>query len=121
MGGQEKAIPDEEIKPVYFEPLNYPLTARITHVQGTVVLMAKIDAKGNVVSADAISGAKSFIPETISNAKKWRFQPNPTGSVVIVYDFRIEGLCQLPCPSHFTFRPPNTATISVGEAVVDHN
>jgi TonB family protein len=118
---QDGTVLDDEIKPRYFETLTYPLAARLTHVQGAVVVRVKLDDKGKVVSSIAVSGAKNLIQDCISNSKKWRFRPNPEKAAVIVYEFRIEGLCNLPCSSQFAFRPPNVATITIGEAVVDHS
>jgi TonB family protein len=117
---QDAPLMDETVHPLYFETLSYPLSARLTHVQGVVVVRATLDSEGKVVSATAISGAKSLIPDCLSNAKKWLFQPIPEKTVVIVYHFKIEGLCNLPCPSQFIFSPPNLATITMGNAVVDH-
>ncbi len=117
---QEKVILDEEIKPIYFESISYPLTARLKHEQGSVVVLGRLDADGKVISADAISGPRDLIQDAVSNAKKWRFKPNSDRMVVIIYEFRIDGLCHSPCPSHFAFKPPNVATITIGEAVLDH-
>ena len=118
---QSSPVTDEEIKPIYFEPMNYPLVARIKHIQGVVVLLAKLDRTGNVTATEAVSGAEALIQDCLTNAKKWRFQPNPHGNVVIIYEFRIEGLCHAPCLSQFSFKPPNEATIRIGEQVVDHD
>jgi TonB family protein len=120
LNGQQRPVLDDEIKPVHFEPLNYPLSARLTHTQGIVVVRVTLDAKGSVISSDAVSGAKRLIPDAVANAKSWKFEPNQNAAAIIVYDFRIEGLCQLPCPSHSTFRPPNEEKITMGEPVVDH-
>jgi hypothetical protein len=119
-GAQDSLVLDDTMKPLYFETLAYPLTARITHTQGVVVIRAKLDDDGKVVSATAISGAKDLISDSLSNSKQWLFQPNANKSVILVYQFKIEGLCKLPCPSHFTFSPPNLATITIGNPIVDH-
>ena len=118
---QDTHVLDDMIKPLYFETLNYPLTARLNHVQGAVVVRATLDDQGNVVFSEAMSGAKSLIPDCLSNSKRWRFQSNREKTTVIVYRFKIEGLCNLPCPSHFHLQPPNLATITIGEPVVDHS
>jgi TonB family protein len=119
--GQGQPILNEDIGIFDFVPLDYPLVAKINHVQGAVVVRVKVDSKGNVTSAMAISGPKQLISDSLSNAKKWRFQPEKSREVVIVYIFKFEGLCQLPCKSLFSFSPPNMATITTGDAVVDHN
>lgn len=117
---QDTPVMDEMVKPAYFEALEYPLTARLAQTQGVVVVRVKLDSEGKVVSSAAISGAKSLIRECLSNSKKWLFRPNPDAAAVIVYQFKIEGLCSLPCRSQFTFFPPNLAIITMGRPVVDH-
>ena len=119
--GQDQPILNEDIGIVNFEPLDYPLVPKLTHVQGAVVVRVKVDSEGKVASAIAVSGPKQLIPDSLSNAKKWRFRPEKSRDVVIVYIFKFEGLCQLPCKSLFSFSPPNLATITTGDAVVDHN
>lgn len=120
LAAQDSVVLNESIKPVYFEPLVYPLVARLQRVQGAVVLRVTLGEGGKVVAATAISGAKALLVDCVSNAKKWRFQQNAERSAVIVYHFKIEGLCSLPCPSQFRFEPPNLAVITIGEPVVDH-
>jgi len=121
-GQQDATVLDEQIKPFSFEDILYPLAARLTHVQGVVVVRVTLSADGPVVSSQAISGAKSLIADCIANSKKWRFQPSSGKTAIIVYDFKIiEGLCNPPCASHCTFRPPNMVTIVIGEPVVDHS
>ncbi len=117
---QEPPVFDETIKPIYFEPLRYPLTARISHIQGVVVVRVTLNSEGKVLSATPISGPKALISDCIANSRKWRFEPTAEKMAVIVYEFRIDGFCQLPCASQFSFRPPNAARITTGEAVVDH-
>jgi TonB family protein len=119
--GQDQPILNEDIEIFNFVPLDYPLVARLNHVQGAAVVRVKVDALGNVTSATALSGPKQLISDCVSNAKKWRFRPEKSRDVVIIYVFKIEGLCQLPCKSLFSFSPPNLATITTGDAGVDHN
>ena len=119
--GQDQPILNEDIGIFAFEPMSYPLTAKVTHIQGAVVVKVSIDSNGNVASSAAVSGPKQLIPDCLSNARKWRFRPEKSRTAVIVYLFKIEGLCQLPCASYFSFSPPHIATVTVGEAVVDHN
>jgi hypothetical protein len=117
----DELIANETIKPVFFESLSYPLSARLTRVRGIVVVHVKLDEGGKVKTARAISGPKALVRDCITNALKWRFELNATRSVVIVYDFRIEGLCNHPCSSQFRLEPPNLAVITIGEPVIDHS
>ncbi len=118
--GQDKPILNEDIGIVRFEVLTYPVVARGTHAEGAVVVRVKVDSDGKVASAIAISGPKLLIPDCVSNAKKWLFKPEKSRDVVIVYIFKFEGLCYSSCPSSFHFSPPNAATITVGEGVVQY-
>jgi hypothetical protein len=105
-------ILDESIRAVHAESLEFPPLARQANRQGIVVVRAKLDKAGHVVSSVAVSGDKLLIPACLSNSMKWRFQPNSSNEVVIAYDFRIEGSClSPPCGSLFNFRPPNIAII----------
>lgn len=119
--GQDGPVLDETVKTMHFEALTYPLAARFAHIQGNVVVRARLDDQGRVTSSEAVSGAKGLIPECLSNSKKWRFQPNPQKTVFIIYRFKFEGLCNQPCSSQFLFEPPNMALITIGEPVVDHS
>ena len=111
----ENTVKDEDIKIVTFEDLRYPPLARMERVQGAVVVRVRFDDIGNVVESEAISGAKLLIPETLANAKKWRFRPNPANTAVIVYNFRLTyGLCNI-LTSQFNFLPPNVVTITTCE------
>src|SRR5271170_5678548 len=82
MGGTEPKLVD-------FQDLAYPALGRTAHIQGIVVVRARLDEKGNVVDAEAISGAEPLEPDSVANAKKWKFQPNAKKLAVIVYNFRL--------------------------------
>jgi len=117
---QENTVLNEDMKLLHFIELDYPLSARLSHVQGVVAVRVTLDAEGIVKSATAISGPKLLIQDSIENAKKWQFKAGSGRAAVIIYHFKIEGLCNLPCRSQFSFWPPNLAVITMGEAVLDH-
>lgn len=114
-------VPNESIQALYFADLAYPLAARFGHVEGVVVVRARLDEKGGVVTSTAISGPRALISDCLSNSKKWRFKPNAEKAVVIVYRFTFEGLCNSPCASQFRFEPPNYVTVATGNPVIDHS
>lgn len=116
----QNPVLNESMRPGYFESLSYPLAARLSQTQGTVVVWATLDEGGRVLTSRAISGAKALIPDVLANSRKWRFQPNDQKAVVIIYRFIIEGLCNLPCPSQFQFDPPNFVTVRMGIPTLDH-
>ena len=109
---QDATINDRDIKLVDFDGLTYPTIARTAHIQGVVVVRVKLDDKGRVRAATAISGAEILIPECLTNAKKWRFRSNAQNTAIIVYNFRMtDGITKSGC-SHFMLLPPNFATIT---------
>lgn len=114
----ERTVENGEISVVDFEELTYPREARLSHIEGAVVIRVKLDAQGTVIRASAVSGAKLLIPPAVSNARKWRFRPSKSGDAVLIYDFRIEGLCHGYTSSQFIFRPPNFSTVTSCDAVV---
>jgi len=87
---------NESIQVTHVEAIEYPVLAWIARTQGIVVTRVKLDTAGRVVSTTAVSGYKMLIPDCLSNAMKWRFQPNSNKEAVIIYDFRLEGDCMLP-------------------------
>ena len=117
---QQAPVLNEDIKVVSFHEFSYPVAARLKKVEGIVVVQVALNDRGEVISAFAISGPKMMIPATVSNAQNWRFQANGQKSAIIVYHFRFDGLCNLPCASRFHFVPPNLAVITTGDPVVDH-
>ncbi|MFI5090834.1 MAG: energy transducer TonB [Terriglobales bacterium] len=104
---------DKGIKAVDFEDLKYPLLAQYAPLEseGVVVVRVNLDDEGKVVEAMAISGNDILIPDCLANVKKWRFQPNPAKTAVIVYNFRmLQGECK-SASSVFAFQHPNFVTI----------
>lgn len=111
--GQEVTISNGNIKVASFEPLDYPAVADTAHVQGAVVVKVQLDDHGKVVGATVISGPDLLTEASMQNARKWQFEPNPKHAAVIVYLFRIKGVChENTYSSQFIFEPPNLATIT---------
>jgi outer membrane biosynthesis protein TonB len=109
---QDGTISDKDISVVDFEDLSYPAVAS-WNTQGIVVVRVKLDDQGNVVDAVAISGSPLLTRASIDNAKKWRVEPNSQKAAVIVYNFRIEGICRPSgWSSQMIFYPPNFAAIT---------
>jgi TonB family protein len=103
---------DDEIKPISFEDLAYPAVAQDAMIQGVVVVSAELDESGNVTDAKALSGQRMLVAAAAANVKRWKFVPNARKNVVIVYDFRIEGICNKARPTLFRLRHPNFAQIT---------
>ncbi len=110
---RDETIYDGDVLLVHYEDLAYPKIAKIAHIEGVVVIRAKLDGKGNVVDASALAGPKPLLPDCLANIRKWRFQPNPRQAVVIVYDFRLaDGICNGGTQSFFQLLYPNFASIT---------
>ncbi|HEV2860379.1 MAG TPA: energy transducer TonB [Pyrinomonadaceae bacterium] len=54
---------------------DYPVGAKATRAQGTVVVQLTVDEKGNVISATAISGPSLLRPAAEEAARKAKFSP----------------------------------------------
>ena len=53
----------------------YPQLAKVAKVQGTVVIDAVIDERGNVVEAHVVSGPGLLIPAALQAITSWKYQP----------------------------------------------
>ncbi len=110
---QSEPVNDADIKVVHYESLRYPHLAWQTRSEGLVVIRAKLDKEGNVVDAAAISGNPILIPDSLENIRKWRFQPNKQGAVVLIYNFRVLlADCAETNQQFFTLQYPNFVTVS---------
>ncbi len=115
--GAEAAVPAiPQVR--HFERLPYPLYARIRAIQGLVVVRAMVTPSGSIERAEVLSGPKSLQGDTISSLKKWTFASGAPGEIVVVFWFRLSGLCEAPCQSGFEFYPPNLAIITSGTTTV---
>ena len=113
---QDQPVNDEGISVSSFEEMHYPVLARAARRESMVVVQVKLDDDGKVVTARAISGSKMLIPDSLANARKWRFHPNSDATAVIIYEFHlVEGKCDLGRNGLFVFRVPNVATITACE------
>ncbi len=56
------------------EPV-YPQLAKITHVEGQVVLHAIIDSEGRLVNLKANSGPPMLMAAAIDAVRQWRYRP----------------------------------------------
>jgi len=110
--GDDLTVKDEDTRIIDSADLKYPPLARQTRTQGVVVVRVKLDSDGRVVEAHAVSGHALLMPDSIANAKKWRFQPNAQRAAVIVYNFRMPG-GGCDSPTSFSFvQAPNFVSIT---------
>jgi len=53
----------------------YPESAKLAHIEGTVVLCATISKEGEVQNVRALFGPQELIPAAIAAVKQWRYEP----------------------------------------------
>lgn len=105
-----ETVQSEDIYVASLAEMPYPAGARLAQKEGVVVIKVRFDSEGKVKAAEAISGPKELINDSVANAKKWRFHPNTAKTAVVIYQFRMDGFCA--SGSHFIFREPNIAAIT---------
>jgi TonB family protein len=67
----------------------YPLLARSMNVQGSVVLLARIDAVGNIESLQVLSGPEILARAAQEAVKQWHFKPKYQAGRAVEVDTRI--------------------------------
>jgi TonB family protein len=58
----------------YVAPV-YPDLARVSHIQGSVVMNANIDAHGKVIGLQTISGNPVLVAAALNAAMQWQYEP----------------------------------------------
>jgi TonB family protein len=109
---EEAVVPDEDISVTSFAEMGYPTIARVARIQGMVVVHLDLDTQGRVRTARVVSGPKLLVGDVLVNARKWAFKPNATKAAVLVYDFRVDGLCETESAGFFRLQPPNRVLIT---------
>lgn len=114
---RSKTISGDQISVLHFERQTYPLYAKLRSISGVVILKAAIDSAGLVSAVTVLQGPEALRSDAAKNLKRWRFARPRQRDALVVYWFRISGLCEPPCESNYEFYPPNLAVISVGSQV----
>lgn len=65
----------KEPKAIYAPPPAYPVLARTSRLEGTVIIDAVIDESGHVVESRAISGPALLLHAALVAVAQWRYQP----------------------------------------------
>jgi protein TonB len=73
----------------------YPPLAKQTHIQGVVQIDAVIDAQGNVVEMQAVSGHILLIPAALNAVSQWKFEPTYLNDQPIPIQFVVTVTFQL--------------------------
>jgi TonB family protein len=68
----------------------YPPAAKAAHIQGVVILHARIDKDGNVIDLEAIVGPVELVPASVSAVRQWKYKPYLLKGEPIELDTTIE-------------------------------
>jgi TonB family protein len=102
---QPRPDANDDLEVVTFQDLEYPPTARVARIEGTVVVRVNVDDQGKVTDAVVLSGSRRLSTLAVANVKTWTFRPNATKSGVVVYNFTIlPGVCGVRAGSLFVLR-----------------
>jgi protein TonB len=69
---------------------DYPPLAKQTHIQGTVVVDAIIDEKGNVVQARAVSGHPLLIDAALKAVLQWKYEPTSLNGRPVSVELQVQ-------------------------------
>jgi periplasmic protein TonB len=75
--------------------LSYPPSAKQTGIQGTVTVIASVDANGTVSSAKALTGPLLLRQSAVDSVKQWKYSPEladgrPVAShVTVAVEFKL--------------------------------
>jgi protein TonB len=68
----------------------YPVLARQTRVQGTVVVDAVIDEKGNVVQAHVVSGHPLLLDAALKAVLQWKYAPTSLNGQPVSVELQVQ-------------------------------
>jgi protein TonB len=75
--------------------LTYPPSARQTAIQGTVTVLATVEANGTVSSAKALNGPLLLRQAAVDSVKQWKYSPGSidgrpnTQEVTVAVEFKL--------------------------------
>jgi protein TonB len=75
--------------PVYTPAPAFPVIARMTKIQGTVVLSAILDESGDVVEMKVVSGPVLLYQAALDAVARWKYQPTYLNGVPISVEMNI--------------------------------
>jgi TonB family protein len=87
LGGDEGFVPSQEkptLKPGGFVPPEYPEMARLSQMQGTVVVKILVGPDGNVMDAQILKGIHPLLDrEALIAARKTRWNPGKQRNIPV--------------------------------------
>ena len=75
---------------IYAPPPQYPELAKISSVQGTVIIEAVIDEQGNVINVRAVAGPALLIAEALRTVMTWKYEPTYLDGKPAAVDMKVE-------------------------------
>jgi protein TonB len=73
-----------------FVNAEYPTLAHQARIQGTVVVDAVIDEKGNVVQARAVSGHPALIDAALKAVLQWKYEPTSLNGQPVAVELEVQ-------------------------------
>jgi protein TonB len=75
---------------IYSVNPEYPTLARQTRIQGTVVVDAVIDEKGNVVQARVVSGHPLLVDAALKAVLQWKYEPTSLNGQPVSVELQVQ-------------------------------
>jgi len=73
----------------YSVQAEYPVIAKQTHVEGTVVVNAVIDEHGNVVQARVLNGHPLLVPAALKAVLQWKYEPTLLNGTPVAIEMEV--------------------------------
>jgi len=74
----------------------YPLEARVKHIQGTVILKVEISKEGDVTDLSVVTGHPSLATAAIEAVKQWKYKPYLLNGQAIAVETWVSVSFELP-------------------------
>lgn len=105
--------------PKHIESVQYPLIARLSHTQGTVIAHIVLDATGKVVNVNA-TGKPMLVDAVKKWLKTWTFEAGRGNAADITIDFKLIGPPRYYDETLITYDLPDKVTVVTQPPECDH-
>jgi hypothetical protein len=106
--------------PRHIDPIQYPLAARLSHTQGTVVAHLVLDSEGRVTRV-SVSGHPMLADAVEVWLKGWTFEVGGKNTADIVVEFKLVGEARYyNAETLVTYDLPGRVTVVTQPPVCDH-
>jgi TonB family protein len=111
-------IYDEDVRVERYVALSYPGVAQRANIRGVVLVQVGLDANGDVIRAERLSGPVIVDAAALDNVKQWKFSAKKTRRAIVAYDFQLDQHCSDEARS-FRLRHWNLAIVTACVPLVD--